>query len=267
MLLAISLLPLAGCQKFQARVELKKGNSFYQAENYRQALAQFQKGLDLDPGATFAWRSVGLAAMALYRPGLAGEDNARYADVAVDAFERYRRAYPDDPKIEEYLITVLIESERYDQALARLEEKARARPGDAAVERAIVTTLVRAGRLADALERAHRRGALADPQLLHTIGVAAWGKSYGDPALDLAARRAIVDLGLDATRRALDLEPDDFEAMAYYNLLCREKAKVTLDPIEQQRWYVEAEEWMGKAIALREAQQKEERAAAEGEGR
>jgi len=55
---ALALTPaLAGCNKIQARVELKKGNAFYMDETYREALAQFQKGLELDPSATFAWRS------------------------------------------------------------------------------------------------------------------------------------------------------------------------------------------------------------------
>jgi len=82
--------------------------------------------------------------MALYRPSVDGEENERLADVAIQAFENYQRTYPNDPKIEEYLVTVLINAERYEQALERLERKARS--GDAALEQAIVTIMVRAGR-------------------------------------------------------------------------------------------------------------------------
>ncbi len=117
-IVALALTPaLTGCNKIQARVELKKGNAFYMDETYRQALEQFQKGLELDPGATFAWRSVGLSAMALYRPDVDTEENRKYADTAVDAFKKYLAYYPNDEKVEEYLITTLINAERYDEAL------------------------------------------------------------------------------------------------------------------------------------------------------
>ena len=259
--LVLVLLVLAGCHKFQARLEFKAGNGLYRSERYRDALTQFQKGLALDPGATFAWRSVGLTAMALYRPGIEGEENEHLADVAIDAFEKYERAYPNDPRIEEYLITVLINAERYEEALARLERKARA--GDPTAGAAIVNVMVKAGRLPAAFERAHRLGASPDPQLLYTIGVAAWASSYSDATLNLARRSAVVELGLNAIREALDLKPDYFEAMAYYNLLFREKAKVTIDPLEQQKCLALADDWMHQAIALRDRQLHEESVAAQ----
>lgn len=258
---ALACLVLVGCQKVQARVELKKGNAYYKNETYREALEQFQKGLRLDPGATFAWRSVGLTAMALYRPGVEGEQNEAYAQTAIDAFEKYLRAYPRDVKVEEYLITVLISAGRHEQALQRLEQKARTKPGDQSVEQAIIATLIKANRLEDALARA-RRAPRPDPTTLYSIGVAAWARSYSDPMLDYQARAQVVEVGLDATKQALDVKPDYFEAMAYYNLLFREKAKLATDPLEAQKWFALAEEWTQKAIALRERQQKQEAAAA-----
>src|SRR5215470_8451624 len=86
---------LAGCQKLQARVELKKGNSHYQQEQYSVALIEYQKGLELDPSATFAWRSVGLSALALYRPGDDSPKNLEYARTAGEAFEKYLKDNPD----------------------------------------------------------------------------------------------------------------------------------------------------------------------------
>ena len=115
--LALLLPLLAGCQKIQARMELKKGNELYRDEIYKEALEQFQKGLEIDPTATFAWRSVGLSAMALFRPGVDDPENQKYADIAVDAFKKYLQAFPNDEKVEEYLITTLINAEQYDEAL------------------------------------------------------------------------------------------------------------------------------------------------------
>src|SRR5687767_15340884 len=116
---AVTLVLSTGCHKFEARVHLKEGNVLYESEAYKNALEKFQKGLEIDPAATFAWRSVGLSAMALHRPGVEGEENKLYADTAIDAFNKYLKDYPKDEKVEEYLTTVLINDNRFDEALAR----------------------------------------------------------------------------------------------------------------------------------------------------
>jgi len=258
---ALALLLLGGCARLQARAEMKKGNALYQNGSYREALAQFQRGLELDPGATFAWRPVGLSAMALHRPGAATRENTEYADIAIDAFQKYLAAFPDDHKVDEYLTTVLVNAERNDQALARLEQRAKDHPEDKAIDQAILTLLIKAKRLPDALARARGARPRPDPQALYSIGVAAWSRSYGDPTLDLATRAAVVDLGLDALNQALEIKPDYFEAMAYINLLYREKAKTIVDYGEAQAWIAKAEEWTARALALRERLKQQEEAA------
>jgi tetratricopeptide (TPR) repeat protein len=254
--LALATLALtAGCHKFEARVHLKQGNVLYENESYKDALAQFQEGLEIDPAAKFAWRSVGLSAMALHRPGVEGEENQQYADTAIDAFNKYLETDPKDKeKVEEYLTTVLINSNRYDEALARLEKDAAADPENSELERAIITTLLKANRIEDAFQRATRPGTKHDPQLLYTIGVACWGKSYGDPTLPADTRVKVVDMGLEATKESLELDPDFFDAMAYYNLLYREKAKLATTFEEADQYNKEADLWLKKALELREKQ-------------
>src|SRR5689334_17370867 len=114
LLLAVPL--LTGCRKIQARSELKQGNSLYQSESYRAALKQFQRGLELDPDATFAWRSVGLTALALYRPGDESQENRQFAETATDAFEKYLKDYPEDQKVQDYLMSTYVNAKMYDKA-------------------------------------------------------------------------------------------------------------------------------------------------------
>ncbi len=243
----------AGCSKIQARIELKQGNAFYQEESYQEALQKFQEGLRIDPGAMFAWRSVGLSALALFRPGDTDAENLRYADTAIDAFQRYLRAFPQDEKVEDYLLTILMSAEKYDQALAHLEAEDRARPGQPEIQRGIITVLTRSGRLEEALARANR-ATKKDPDVLYTVGVTAWDRAYNDPMLDSNARGKVVDLGLTALRTANQVRPNHFDTMVYLGLLCREKVKLSFDPIEQQDWLAQAEDWRLKAMALREAE-------------
>ncbi len=43
-------------------------------------------------------------------------------------------------------------------------------------------------------------------------------------------------MGLEATKKSLDLDPEFFDAMAYYNLLFREKAKLATTFEEADRY-------------------------------
>lgn len=254
----------AGCTKIRARVELKKGNAFYEEESYEAAMQQFQRGLELDPAATFAWRSVGLSALALFRPGDPDPKNLEYAETAIDAFERYLKSHPRDDKVREYLLSTLMSAERFDDALAMLEAEARTAPNDPEIQRGIITVLTRAGRLDDALARA-TRATSKDPDSLYTIGVTAWDKAYNDPMLGFERRGKVVETGLAALEQANRVRPNHADTMVYLGLLLREKIKLTADPIEQQELLAQAEQWRERALAAREA---EEKAAAQaGEGR
>lgn len=269
-LAALALLT-SGCQRIQARAELKQGNALYAEGRYDEALGRFRRGLELDPSAAFAWRSVGFAAVALHRPGDHGAENERHADAAVEAFHEYLRSHPGDQEIEEYLLTVLLNAERYDEAIAHLERRAASGDGAAGsgeAERAISRVLIEAGRLEEAFARAEAPGREPDPEVLYSIGVACWDRAANDPDLDSRAAGEAADLGLRATARAIELRPDYAEAMAYHNLLLRQKARLEPDPFVQQDWIAEAVQWHERALALTAArsaaQPASDRAPAEG---
>jgi hypothetical protein len=250
----------SGCQKIEARMKLKEGNRYYLNEDYKHALEEYQEGLKGDPSATFAWRSVGLSAVALYRPGVRTAENDRYAEIALDAFRKYLKDNPRDAaKVREFMITTLISSERYEEALKELKDEAARNPANNEINAAIVATYAKSGRLKEAYDWALRK---PDALTMYSIGVSAWDKAYRDPIMDAVARGAIVELGLAATKKAIDLKADYFEAMAYYNLLFREKAKLEPDEIKKQEWIAQADVWRDRAKVLIEAAKKREEAAA-----
>jgi tetratricopeptide (TPR) repeat protein len=263
-LLLLTAPVLSGCGKVQARAELKKGNTFYQQESYAKALPLFQKGLELDPGATFAWRSVGLTALALYRPGEDNQKNKEYEQVAIEAFENYLEDYPEDAKVREYLLTMYVNAKQYDKALGYLDQQIQADPvKKAEYEGMKMNILTQAGRLDQAAQLAQRAPRDQQPQLLYSVGVTAWDKLFRDPTLvDPAARNQLADLGLTSIKQALEIKPDYFEAMVYYNLLLRQKANLTTDAVERDRLITEATEWQKKASELRKKQQTEQAAQA-----
>ncbi|MEP7013588.1 MAG: hypothetical protein ABJC13_24975 [Acidobacteriota bacterium] len=248
------MLPAIGCNKVRARIEMKQGNEYYANEEYKQALAEFQKGLENDPDATFAWRSVGLSALAIFKPGDESPANQELGRVATEAFEKYL-ADPEnaaDQKMKDYLLSMYINGKQYDKALAFVDQEAQTDPTKAGeAMRSKINILNQADRYDEAVKFGMAFEGPDAPEILYTLGVSAWDKSYNDPKYSLEDRERIVDLGIAATDKALKLKPDYFEAMAYYNLLYREKAKMTTDPAARQVFLDKATEWMQKAIELR----------------
>jgi len=258
--LALLALPLlSGCRQLQARVELKKGNSLYQQEQYSAALVEYQKGLELDPDDTFAWRSVGLSALALYRPGDDSPKNLEYGRIAADAFQKYlKKENPEDAKVQDYMMSILVSSKQYQQALSFVDQLQQQHPNEAndpKWNKYRVNVLIQAGRLPDAEQLALKTPGPEQPVSLYSIGVEAWHKVYNVNTIDFAAKQQLVELGLRSLRKAVELKPDYFDAMFYLGLELREKAKLETDGNARTADVNEAEIWLKKGLELRKKAQ------------
>lgn len=261
-LLALLMLApvLGGCQKVRARAEMKKGNEMYHDEAYREALAQYQKGLKLDPSATFAWRSVGLSALALYRPGDSSKANREMGELATQAFEKYLEDYPDDEKVRDYLISTYVNTKKYNEALAYLDRQAKANPQDANIQASQVRLLIESGQVPKAAEVARNMpNGQPKAEALYSIGVWGWDKSFHGADVPIEERQRFVDLGLACMEQAVKINPDYFEATVYYNLLYREKAKMELDGAKRLEYIAKADALQAKAKELRKKQIEEEK--------
>ncbi|HYG65674.1 MAG TPA: tetratricopeptide repeat protein [Thermoanaerobaculia bacterium] len=247
--LLLLLLPTVGCNKIRARAELKNGNALYANEQYKGALTQFQKGLELDPEATFAWRSVGLSALALYKPGDTSPQNVQYAKTATDAFEKYLRDHPDDEKIREYLLSTYVNAKMYPEAMAYLDEQAKAHPNDPQYLNAKVRILILSGQFQEAERMAAQYTGPNRHEIFYAIGHGAYEKVYNDPDLNVEQRTALADTGLEALQRSIEAKPDYFQSLVYYNLMLREKAKMETDANKRMEYLAEADQWRDKAVA------------------
>jgi tetratricopeptide (TPR) repeat protein len=253
-------LAFAGCDKFEARTAFKQANVSYKNENYREAIAGYERGLALDPEAKKVWRSLGLAAMAIYRPGDTSPQNLEYAKKALDAFEKFAAAFPEDPKVQEYILTILMGSERYDEAMKRLRAIAQKNPNDKQTLQAITSILVRQKKLDEADAWVKSLGSRADSTNYYTVGVYAWDIAYRDPMIPPEERLRVVELGITALRKSVQMTPDSFDSNVYLNLILREKAKLELDPVKQQELIAEAITYQDKAKLI--VQQRKAQAAA-----
>jgi hypothetical protein len=59
--------------------------------------------------------------------------------------------------------------------------------------------------------------------------------------------------GVDALEKAIKLKPNDFDTMAYLNLMYRQKADIERDPEAREADLKQADDWVTKALATKKA--------------
>jgi len=228
-------------------MEVKKGNDFYKARKYEEAINAYKTALEKDPGLNTVYLNLGLSYMALYVPGSTHPKDLEYVDKAIAAFKEYQKHNPDDSKVNEYLINMYLNADRKDDAIKYFEEQ-----------------YAQSGKFDDALKW-YKRRAEVDPnnaEAYYIIGVICWEKSYKFADITPEERERVIKEGMAALEKAIKINPKYADAFLYMNLLLREKAKlISLDPatvpedrIEEYNALLEkAKEYQQKAVALRSA--------------
>jgi tetratricopeptide (TPR) repeat protein len=245
-----------GCNQLKARQEIKKGNDFFKAGQYQTALAAYQDALRLDPGEKKLHKNIGLAYMGMYQPGSKHPKDLEYAAKAIEHLKIYTEAYPSDRKAREFLVSMYLATERYDDAIAFYQQLVQENPKDTKAMQSIAQMYFKKGDVDNALKWLHRRldaetSPEAKAEVYYFIGVQAWDRSYNFPDINPVERARIVDEGIDALNKALQVKPDYFEALSYLNLLYREKAKIEADPAKKQEYVDTANKYLQQALELR----------------
>ena len=263
----LAVLTLPGCNKLKSKQEIKRGNEFLKAAQYQAALSAYQEALRLDPGETKLHKHIGIAYMGMYQPGSKHPKDLEYAQKAIENLKEYVAAYPDDGKALEYLVSMYLNTERFDDAIAFYQNEMLKRdPKDSKAMQSLAMLYFKKGDFDNGVkwlkERLNVEG--NNPEVYYLIGVQAWDRSYNFPDIDPELRAKIVEDGLAALNKAVEMKPDYFEAISYINLLYREKAKMETDPAKKQEYTDIANKYLQQALALRkEAQEKAKAEAAQ----
>lgn len=255
-LLLISAALLAGCNKIKSKQEIKKGNEFFKAQQYQTALASYQEALRLDPGSTELHKHIGLAYMGMFQPGSKHPKDIEFASKAIEHLKIYTKEFPKERKPQEFLVSLYLSTDRFDEAIAFYQQMVQENPSDTKAMQSIAQMYFKKGDFDSAVGWLKKRlDAETSPQakaeVHYFIGVQAWDRSYNFPDIDLVERARIVEEGLDALNKALQFRPDYFEALSYVNLLYREKAKIEADPVKQQEYTDTANRYLQQALELR----------------
>jgi len=242
-----------GCDKIKSRQEIKKGNEQFKATQYQAALASYQDAQRLDPGEKKLDKFIGETYMALYQPGSKHQKDIEFANNAIKHLQTYLQAYPNDRKVREYLVSMYLAQDRYDDAIGFYQDLLKTDPKDSKAMTSLAAMYFKKGDFQNGLEWEKKRAAAdpKNPEPYVMIGVQAWDRSYHYPDVPAEVRGKIIADGMEALLTALKLKPDNFDALTYMNLLYREKAKIETDEAKRTEDVAQADKYREQALELR----------------
>jgi len=243
---AIGASTLAFAQDTSAAQEIRAGILAYQFSNYQGAAEHFQAALKRDPASTQARVFLANSYAQQY---ITGDESAANTEIATQAIGEFKTVLKDDPTDQQrYRSTVSIASlslnlKRWDDAREYYMKAIELNPDDAHNHFSmgvIDWTLAYPPRV-----KLRNEMHLSDSEMI------------SDPAACVSLRtqsQHYVEDGIQSLEKALQLKPDDDDAMAYMNLLYRERAEYECDQPDARKADLKAaDEWVDKAIAAKKA--------------
>ena len=233
----------AGCDKLKARDQLNKGVAAYKNAKYEQAIGHFREAVALDSSLKYAKLYLATAYAQQYIPGVDSPENLQNANSAI---EQYRAVLEQDPKninSIKGIAYLYLQMKKFEDAKNYYRQAIELDPND--------------------------------PENYYSLGVIAWTQAY-QPRMDARAKvglrpdeplkdkklcaqlreqaGTVIQEGIDNLNKALQLRQDYDDAMAYMNLLYREKADRECDqPDVQKADLKSADEWVDKTMAAKKA--------------
>jgi tetratricopeptide (TPR) repeat protein len=217
----------AGCNKLRARDQLNKGVQAYKNAQFDVAIEDFKNAQRLDPTLTNAQLYLAAAYANQYVPGAPSEENLRNAQSAINVYKEILQKNPNNLQAIDGIGSLL-----YNMG----------------------GTPFNADELAEArsYHEKHIQISPNDPEPYYWVGVIDWALAYranrdardaynraaspkrqikeNDPLPDKVRTEftdkygQIVDEGISSLQKSISLKPDYDDAMAYLNLMYRQKA-------------------------------------------
>ena len=123
---------------------------------------------------------------------------------------------------------------RYDEAEAQLLKAREVKPKQAEIYAALSAYYNRQGEFEKTVEALNTAADLQpeNPQGYQLVAVFFWEKAFKDKRLTKAQEKEYIDKGIDATDKALKLNPDYIDALTYKNILLRMSGQPRARPQE-----------------------------------
>jgi len=208
----------------QARDQLNQGVRAFRDGHYETAVNYFRQAAELDADLQTAKIYLATAYAQQFIPNGRGEDNAKYAQLAIQTFDDVLKGDPNN------LIAVSGLASLYQN----MQELQKAHDYYLRVEQL------------DPLK----------PASFYAVGSLDWIMAYDKTNPQPPEEKTrLIEEGLKHLDFALAMNPDYTDAMIYKNLLFREKAALASDPAEKKRLTDEADQWFNKSLETRKKNQ------------
>jgi tetratricopeptide (TPR) repeat protein len=260
--IALALLSSSGCSKLRARDQLNKGVEAYKNSHYEQAIDHFQQSVQLDPSLVNARLYLATAFVSQYIPGVDSPDNLRNAEQAIDQFQQVLDMNPSrEQKVSSAkgIASLYFNMKKFDQAKKFNHMVSDLDPNDADPYYSIGVidwTATYAPRMEERAKLGLKPEEHLNPKAKDQMKVCTELKTKNMPA---------VQEGIDNLKKALELRPDYDDAMAYLNLMYRERADVECDDLATRADDLKtADHWVDETLRVKKV--KAEKAAASASG-
>jgi tetratricopeptide (TPR) repeat protein len=248
---ALALFSSVGCSKLRARDQLNKGVTAYKNAKYEEAIEHFQQSVALDPTLINAKMYLATAFAQQYIPGVEDADNLKMADQAIEQYKRVldmNAARDQKVNSAKGLAYLYLNMKKFDDAKKYYRMAADMDPND--------------------------------PEPYYSVGVIDWTACY-QPRMEERAKLGLkpdenlsaknkdqkkvcaelkekngpsIQEGIESLNKAISLRPDYDDAMAYLNLMYREKADVECDDLTaRQEDLKTADHWVDQTLLTKKA--------------
>lgn len=255
--LAATLLMTTGCQKLRARDQLNKGVQAYKNAKYEEAIEKFKTAVSLDPTLINAQLYLATAYAQQYIPGAETPENVRMGQQAIDEYKNVLQKDPNNINSIKGIAYLYLQMKKFEDAKDYYRRASQADPNDPEAYYSIAV-IDWTQTYQPRMEARNKLGLKPEEALKGKDGLKACEELKEKNA-------AKIDEGMQAIEKALQLRPDYDDAMAYYNLLWREKADIECgDADAREADLKKADEWVDKTLATKKA--KAEKAASQAGG-
>ena len=259
----LALFSSVGCEKLKARDQLNKGVKAYKDNHYEQAIDHFQQAVQLDPSLINARMYLATAYVSQYIPGVDSPDNLRTAE---EAIKEYQRVIDMNPSREQKVNSakgiayLYLNEKKWDDAKKYYRMASDLDPNDPEPYYSVGVIDWTAAYQPRMEERA-KLGMKPDEHL------SAKNKDQKKVCEDLKTKNtAAIQEGIDTLNKAIQLRPDYDDAMAYMNLMYRERADVECDDESARAEDLKtADHWVDETMRVKKAKA-EKAAQAQGGG-
>ncbi len=234
-----TLLASAGCEKLRARDQLNKGVQAYKGAKYQEAVEHFESAIKNDPTFVNGRLYLATSYMSQWIPGADSPENVAMAKNAQDNFMKVLEIQPANTVAIASIASLYFNQKKLDEAKEWYQKLLNVDPNDKTA--------------------------------YYTMGVIAWTKTFSKrmearaklgmkpedpgPLKDKKVREeirglnsAIVEDGLKNLTKAIEIDKEYDDAMAYLNLLHRERADLSDTKEEYLKDIASADAWVEKTL-------------------